>query len=210
MSQSNQLANCMKRDLRILGASLGRQIAASASLDQLVAIKGPKVNEGRRPLRCEPEPVFPVLQEQSGPEPEGQSQPGGRQAMRLAAIRQDRCGIPLNRCRRLAAGHSCCCSSPGAEQPHHLIPFLRGEVECCEVGVTLRRRYDPALMRSPERLGVARVLVEGIAAVMVLNERAGNTRSSQARARCGRQRGRSLHQTTPSRARPFAASAVHQ
>jgi hypothetical protein len=87
----------MERDLRILGASLHRQIAAGAGLDQLVAFKGWKVNEGWRTLRCEPVPVFPVLQEQSGPEPEAQSQAGGRQAMGLAAIRQDRCGIPLNR-----------------------------------------------------------------------------------------------------------------
>ena len=81
MGQSDQLANCMERDLRILGASLDRQIAAGAGLDQLVAIKGRQVNEGRRQLRREPVPVFPVLQEQSGPEPKGQSQPGGRQAM---------------------------------------------------------------------------------------------------------------------------------
>lgn len=130
--------------------------------------------------------------------------------MGLAAIRQDRCGIPFSRWRRLAAGHSCCDSSPGAEQPHHLIAFLRVEVQRCEVGVTLRRRYDPALMRSPERLGVARISLEGIAGVIVLNEGPGNTRSSRAHARRGRQCGRSLHQTTPSRARPFAASAVHQ
>jgi len=60
MGQSDQLANCMERDLRILGASLDRQIAAGAGLDQLVAIKGRQVNEGRRPLRREPVPVFPV------------------------------------------------------------------------------------------------------------------------------------------------------
>ena len=78
MGQSDQLANCMERDQWILGASLDRQIAAGAALDQLVAFKGWKVNEGWRPLRREPVPVFPVLQEQSGPKPEGQSQPGGR------------------------------------------------------------------------------------------------------------------------------------
>jgi hypothetical protein len=130
--------------------------------------------------------------------------------MGLAAIRQDRCSIPFSPWRRLAAGHSYCGSSPGAEQPHHLIAFLRVEVQRCEVGVTLRRRHDPALMRSPERLGVARISLEGIGGLTVLNEGPGNTRSSQARARRGRQRGRSPHQTTSSRARPFAASAVHQ
>jgi len=186
MGQSDQLANRMERDQWILGASLDPQIAAGAGLDQLVAIKGRQVKEGWWPLRREPVPVFPVLQEQSGPKPEGQSQPGGRQAMGLAAIRQDRCGIPFSRWRQLAAGHSCCGNSPGAEQPHHLITFLRGEVQRCDVGVTLRRRYDPALMRSPERLGVARLSLEGIAGAIVLNEGPGNTRSSQARARCGR------------------------
>ena len=88
--------------------------------------------------------------------------------------------------RDLAGGHSCCCSSPGAEQPHHLIAFLRGEVQRCDVGVTLRRCYDPALVRSPERLGVARVSVKGIAGVTVLNEGPDDTRSSQARAGRGR------------------------
>jgi hypothetical protein len=63
MGEPRQLAHGMEGDLGVVGASLYRQIATGARFDQLVAIEGGQVDEGRRPLGCEAIAILPTLNE---------------------------------------------------------------------------------------------------------------------------------------------------
>jgi hypothetical protein len=63
VGKPRQLAHGMEGDLGVVGASLCRQIAPGARFDQLVAIEGGQVDEGRRPLGCEAIAILPILNE---------------------------------------------------------------------------------------------------------------------------------------------------
>ena len=128
----------MKGDLRIVRASLHREIAAGMGLGELIAGKVRHVDKGLGPLLGETVAVLAVLDEEAGAEAEGEGEPRRRQAERLAGIGAGTIGILPKRLGGLAADEARRRRRPGAQ---HLDDVLarRGcaQVESGEVGVAL-------------------------------------------------------------------------
>ena len=147
-----QFSHRMKRDERVIGAGLHRQIAARARGHELIAVEFGQIDQRLGPLGGQPVAVRAVLDEKPGPEAERERQPSRRQAQRGGAVRRFHGQVLAERTRRLPRCHARRRVGPSAQHRRHLVAGLRDEVECDEVAVHRLRRRDAGLMPAKERL----------------------------------------------------------
>ena len=139
-------------DLRIVGAGLHEEIAARSRGNQLVAGEMRQIDEGRRPLRAQAVAVDAVLLEQAEAEAEGHGQARGRQIQHVGGIGLRRVVALAGYLDRLALAQRRGGVGPLAQQRLDVGALGGREVEDGDIGVSLRRGDDAALMLAPERL----------------------------------------------------------
>ena len=155
VGEAGQLADGMKRHLRIVRTSLHGEISAAALRDELIAGELGQIHERGGALRREAVAIIAILDEQAGTETESECQPGRWQAERVTAVGRWDGDVLRDRFGRLAASHPGRGSSPRLQHLDDIVTICGEEIECHKVGVALQGRYYTALMLAPEGLGSA-------------------------------------------------------
>ena len=130
----------MEGDLRVVGARLDAQVAVASAPGRSprpAAAAGRR--SGARALGGEAEAVVAVALEQAGPEAEGDREPAGQVADRLAGVVGRRERLVVVRPGGLAGGHPGRGLGPGPQQVDELGAARGDDVERGEVEPVLRR-----------------------------------------------------------------------
>ncbi len=156
-ADAREVADRVDGDLRVVGAGLHAQVAAGARRVEVVGREVRQRLERRRPPVGEAEPVAAVLGlEERRSEPEGEREPGGRQADRLAGVVGRYVVVALRRPHRpgrASLRHPRRRLGPRLQQRHELLAGVGGDVEGREVQPVLGRRDDAGLVGAVERVG---------------------------------------------------------
>ena len=147
---AREVADGVERDLRVVGAGLDAEVAAGAVRVELVA--GEAGRAGRAPAAAgAPSPKRP-RREDAGPEAEGDREPRGRQAERLAGVDGRRDQQVVRPAERLAGASSRAAAAvQSRSSPASSVAVGERQVERAEDEPVLRGGGDPGLVLAVER-----------------------------------------------------------
>ena len=164
IGQARKLPDGVKRDLRIIGAGLNRNVASGPRGFELVAVEFRQVDKRRRPLGRKPITVHSVLDEKPGPKPNvSVSRDGERPSAEPPSGPSTETSWPES--RTVSPAHIR--AAPQGPKPNMATSLSRrlGEtIERGEIGVRLLAGGDSALMEAEVRFSRSGVPTCGAAA----------------------------------------------